>query len=90
MLDSIYKKKTHSGHQRSKIESLWKFLIRYYKYAEESEYALCQGFQYAKDTVGSEYMWVCSWIIPEYVCMSEAEPKTTVQATLACRINGSS
>ena len=26
-----------------------------------------QGFEYASDTQGSEYAWVCSWIMLEYV-----------------------
>ena len=28
---------------------------------------ICQGFEYAKDTEGSEYVWVCSGIMLEYV-----------------------
>ena len=28
---------------------------------------ICQGFEYAKDAKGSEYAWVCSWTMPEYV-----------------------
>ena len=40
---------------------------------------ICQGFEYAKDEEGSEYAWVCSWIMPECLNMPEAKPKITVQ-----------
>ena len=27
---------------------------------------ICQGFEWAKDRDGSEYVWVCTWIMREY------------------------
>ena len=27
---------------------------------------VCQGSEYTRDTQGSEYVWVCSWIMLEY------------------------
>ena len=35
---------------------------------------ICQGFEYAKDTEGSEYAWVCSGIMLQYVrpCLKQS------------------
>ena len=69
-LDTIWKRGTHSElHQTSMTELLWKCLIWYYEYTVESEYALwiCQGFEYAKGTQCSEYAWIFSCIVLEYV-----------------------
>ena len=34
---------------------------------------ICQGFEYAKDTDGSEYAWVCTWIMLKYawICLKQ-------------------
>ena len=41
-----------------------------------------QGSEYARHTQGSEYAWVCSWIMLDWISpnMPKTEPKTTVQA----------
>ena len=76
-----------------KMELLWKCLIWYYEYTLESEYILlriCQDSKYARDTQGSEFTWVCSWLmllINDYAIdymsrnMPETEPKFTLQLT---------
>ena len=42
--------------------------------------AICQGFEYAKDTEGFGYAWVSSCVSLTCQNMPEAEPKKTVQA----------
>ena len=37
------------------------------------------GFWICQGTQGSEYAWVCSWIMLECLNMLETEPKITVQ-----------
>ena len=50
------------------MELLWKCLMWYYEYTMESEYALWYGYyEYVRDTQGSEYTLVCSWIMFEFV-----------------------
>ena len=44
------------------------------------EVKMCQGSEYVRNTQGSEYAWACSWIMLEYVWMTETKPTITVQA----------
>ena len=70
MLDSIYKRETHSElHQTSKMEFLWKCSIFWIYHGVWICFVIriCQGSECARDTQGSEYAWVCSWIMLEYI-----------------------
>ena len=70
MLDSIYKRETHSElYQTSKMEFLWKCSIFWIYHGVWICFVIriCQGSECARDTQGSEYAWVCSWIMLEYI-----------------------